>query len=237
MRMLPETLRQPLLLGAAAACLALTPAAALAQDTIDIGTVLDDDRVVVQRLLYPTKDRTEFGAHLGLMPFDAFLFTPSIQLSFDKHINERTSFSLLVGGGYGLQNATLRELQKPSFGAIPDAYRYLSSALAGVSYAPIYGKLNLGGARILHHDLYGTARAGVTLEQSIIPGGGFGLSPTLSLGVGSRLWIAENLALRVELRDDILIQRRQLTSSTHIKQNVGFTFGLTKWSAKPQRRR
>lgn len=219
----------------AAAAVSLCSTAALAQDPIDIGTVRDDDRVVVQRLLYPTDGRTELGAHLGVAPFDAYLFTPSAQLSFDKHLSPRTSFSVMAGGGYGLQNATLRELQKPAFGKIPDAYRYLASAILGASYAPIYGKININGVKILHHDVYGTARAGVTLEQSIIPGGGVALSPTFSLGVGSRLWIGKNLALRAELRDDMLIQRRKLTESTHFKQNLGFTFGITTWSPVKER--
>lgn len=222
-------------LTAVAACLCAT--AALAQDPIDIGTVLDDDRVVVQRLLYPTKGRMEIGGHLGVMPFDAFLFTPNVQLSFDQHLGQRSAFSALVGGGYGLQNATLRELQKPAFGNIPDAYRYLGSILAGASYAPIYGKINVNGVKILHHDLYGVARAGLTLEQSIIPGGGISLAPTLSLGVGSRVWVGQNLAFRMEVRDDLLIQRRQLTESTHLKQNVALTFGLTKFSPVKERSR
>lgn len=237
MRLLLVSARRTLALATLIGVMASAPLTAQAQETIDIGTVLDDDRVVVQRQLYPTKDRTEFGGHLGLMPFDAYLFTPSVQLSFDKHIGQRTALSVLVGGGYGIENGTLRDMQKPSFGVVPDAYRYLSSALAGVSYAPIYGKINLNGAKIIHHDLYGVARAGVTLEQSIIPAGGIGISPTVSLGVGSRLWLGENLAFRMELRDDILLQRRQLTSTTHIKQNLGITFGITKFTPAPERRR
>jgi outer membrane beta-barrel protein len=221
----------------AAPAVALWSTAAHAIDPIDIGTVRDDDRIVVQRLLYPTKDRTEMGIHLGIAPFDAYLFTPSAQLSFDKHLGQRASLSAMVGGGYGLQNATLRELQKPAFGKIPDAYRYLGSAIVGATYAPIYGKININGVKILHHDLYGTARGGVTIEQSIIPGGGVAVSPTLSLGVGSRVWVGENLSFRFELRDDMLIQRRQLTESTHFKQNLGFTFGLTKFTAVKERGR
>lgn len=222
-------------LTAIAVCLCST--AAYAQDPIDIGTVLDDDRIVVQRLLYPTQDRTELGLHLGVMPFDAYLFTPKMQFSFDQHVGRAWSLSALAGGGYGIENGTLRELKTPAFGKIPDAYRYLGSVVVGATWAPIYGKISLNGAKILHHDLFVSARAGATLEQSIIPGGGVAVSPTVSLGVGSRVWIGENYAMRIALRDDLLLQRRQLTESTHLKQNVAITVGITRFSSVAQRSR
>jgi hypothetical protein len=142
-------------------------------------------------LLYPKDGRTELGVHLGVMPFDAYLFTPNLQLSFDKHMGEKTSFTLMVGGGYGLGNATYNELQTPALGKIPDAYRYLGSVLAGVAWAPVYAKANLGVDRIVHHDLYGVARAGLTLESSVIDGSyssasAPGCGPASSTPSGSR---------------------------------------------------
>lgn len=231
----------PPILAAAALCVTaastLVPTTALAQETVDIGTIADEDIVVVQRLLYPKDDRTELGAHLGVMPFDAYLLTPNIQLSFDKHFDEKLSFSVLAGGGYGLKNGTYRELSGEEFGVEPDAYRYLGSVLAGVAWSPIYAKMNVNADRIIHHDAYVVARAGVTFEASTIPEGGFFPSPTLSLGGGMRLWLGEKLALRMELRDDILVQRRKLTSSTHVKQNVSATLGITTFSAVKRRTR
>jgi outer membrane beta-barrel protein len=222
-----------ILAGLTAAVAALTAAPAFAQETVDIGTIQEEDIVVVQRLLYPKDGRTELGVHLGVMPFDAFLFTPNLQLTFDRHFNEKVSLSVALGGGYGLKNGTLRELESPEFGKTPDAYRYLGSLLVGAAWAPIYAKVNLDGARVLHHDLYGVVRAGITLEQSIIEG--FSPSPTLSLGVGARVWTSERFALRFEVRDDMLIQRRSLTESTHFKQNVNLTIGFVRFSP-PQRR-
>lgn len=205
-----------------------TPVAAFAQETVDLGSINEQDIVVVQRLLYPKDGRTELGVHLGIMPFDAYLVTPNLQLSFDKHMGEKTSLSVALGGGWGFKNGTLRELETPAYGKTPDAYRYLGSALVGIGYAPIYAKMNLNGARVLHHDVYGVARVGVSFEQSIIEG--FFPSPTLSLGIGARAWTSENWSVRLELRDDLMIQRRAATESTHFKQNTNFTIGITRFS-------
>lgn len=215
---------------------AAVPLSAQAQETVDIGTISEQDIVVVQRLLHPKDDRTELGIHLGVMPFDAYLLTPQVQLSFDKHLGELTSLSVLVGGGYGFKNATFKELESPAFGAAPDAYRYLGSAMVGLSYAPIYAKMNVNAKRIIHHDVYGVARAGVTFEASTIPEGGFAPSPTVSLGIGARMWTGENYALRAEVRDDIMYQSRKL-SGAYIKQNLGVTIGITRFSAVKKRTR
>jgi len=214
------------------------PISAYAQDTVDIGTIADEDIVVVQRLLYPKDDRTELGVHLGVMPFDAYLLTPNIQLSFEKHFSERLALSVLAGGGYGFKNGTYNQLSRPEFGVEPNAYRYLGSVLAGVQWAPIYAKMNVNADRIIHHDVYGVARAGVTFESSTIPSGGFFPSPTVSLGIGARMWTSENYALRVELRDDLMVQQRKLDEGRwFFKQNAGITIGITRFSPVKRRTR
>ena len=208
----------------------LVSSTAYGQETVDIGVIKNSERRVVQKLLFPKEGRTEFGVHLGVMPFDAYLVTPNLQFSFDLHLSESLSISTMVGGGYGLKNATYAELESPTYGVAPDAYRYLSSILAGVQYAPIYAKMNLNGAKVVHFDVYGTARAGVSLEQSVIPKGGFAVAPTISAGIGTRFFWGERYAIRVEIRDDCMIERRKLTQSTHFKQNANVSVGFTMMS-------
>ena len=220
------------------AAVALTATTAHAQETVDIGTIAEQDIVVVQRLLFPKNERTEIGGHLGLMAFDPYLITPNVQFSFDKHFSEEVSFSLLAGGGYGLKTATYRRLNEPRFGVEPNAYRYLGSVLAGVAWSPIYAKMNVNAKRIIHHDVYGALRGGVSFESSTIPNGGFFPSPTVSVGIGSRLWFGEDTAIRLELRDDVMVQSRSLEENkTYIKQNVGVTVGITTFSAAKRRAR
>lgn len=215
--------------------LLLSPTA-FGQETVDIGVIKNSERRVVQKLLFPKAGRTELGIHLGVMPFDAYLVTPNMQFSFDMHLSESLSISTMVGGGYGLKNATYSTLESPTYGVAPDAYRYLASALAGIQYAPIYAKMNLNGARVVHFDVYGSARGGISLEQSVIPNGGIAIAPTISLGIGTRFFWSERYALRVEIRDDCMIERRKLTQSTHFKQNANVSVGFTMMSSVKERR-
>lgn len=209
---------------------------ALAQDPVDIGVIKQSDMRVVQKLLYPKAERAEISFGLGWMPFDPYLTTPNLQVGFNAHRSENFAIGGVLGGGYGIKNGTYRTLERPPYGVAPDAYRYLASALVGVEWAPIYAKMNLSGKRILHHDVYLAGKGGVSLEQSAIPGGGIAVAPTVSIGLGARIFTGKTGAIRVELRDDMLVEHRKLTDSTHFKQNANLMIGysiLSKPKAKP----
>lgn len=218
---------------AAAAPLALAmatavalPSIAQASETIDLGVIKQEDVRVVQKLLYPKSGRTEIGAHLGIMPFDAYVTTPNVQVSFNQHLSDTLSVSVVGGGGYSFKTSVYRKLESPSYGVAPYAYRYLGSVLGGVEWAPIYAKMNVN-QRIIHFDAYLAGRAGVTIETSILPSGGTPIAPTLSPGLGMRLFLSPSMALRTEIRDDLMLQARTLTNSTAFKQNANVTLGIT----------
>lgn len=207
---------------------------AAAQDTVDIGVIRDEDITVVQKLLYPKAGRAEIGLHAGVMPFDAYLTTPNGQLSYVQHLSERLAISVIGGGGWGFKTAVYRKLESPAFGVAPYAYRYLGSALGGIEWSPVYAKLNWNGGRVLHFDVYAALRGGVSVESSVIPSGGIAIAPTLSPGLGGRFFLSRGAALKVEIRDDLLIERRALTDSTEFKQNANVTLGLVLLSGKKE---
>lgn len=218
------TLHRPLAAALVAASLA---PAAQAQDPLELGVIRNEDIHVVQKLMYPKDDRTEFGVHLGVMPFDPYLTTPNAQLSFNAHFNEKFSFSLMAGGGYGFKTTVAKTLESPTYGVVPYEYRYLAGLLAGVEYAPIYAKMNLNGSKIVHFDVYGALRGGANLGMSVLPDNAIGINPTLSPGVGARIFAGQNTTVRVEVRDDLMLERRSITESWHFKQSGNVSLGLT----------
>jgi outer membrane beta-barrel protein len=193
----------------------------------ELGVLRQDDVTVVQKILYPKKSRAEFGVHLAVMPFDPYSWAPNLQLSFDQHLSEKVSVGAVIGGGYGLPTGQWLDLASPTYGVAVYSYRYLGSALAGVAWAPIYAKARVSDSAIVHFDLYGAARAGATAELSMIPGGGVAVSPTVSLAIGSRVFLNKGTALRLEIRDDVLFQYRKLTEQTRVKQNANLQIGVT----------
>lgn len=198
-----------------------------AQDTVDIGVLKHEEISVVQKLLYPKTGGFSIGAHLGVIPFDAYVVSPNAQISFVRHKSETLAYSALVGLGWGFKTGTYNELLEPPFGVAPAAFRYLGSALLGVEWSPIYAKLNLNGARIVHFDVYLAGRGGFTVEQSVIPDGGLAYGPTLSPGIGGRFFLDRKTFLSIELRDDLIVERRELTDSFDFKQNANLTVGLS----------
>ena len=203
-------------------------APASAQETVDVGVIHPSDINVVQNLLYPKKDKKEFGLHVGAMPFDAYTITPMASLTGAMHTSESWGFELALGGGYGLKNQAYRELEGPAYAISPDAYRYLGSALIDAQWSPIYAKMNWQGNRVFHNDFYGLAGAGLTVEQAILPDNALAFAPTVGLGLGTRIFLSKSAALRVQIRDDVLAESRVKTGDLFIKQNVGVSVGLVK---------
>lgn len=204
----------------------LLASTALAQDPIDIGVLKNSDLKVVQRVLYTKEDKLEFGLTAGALPFDGFTFAPQLKAHGAMHFSDTLGIEVQAGGGYGLKTGRYNELAGPSYGVAVEAYRYLASLEADLQWTPIYAKLNLFGKRILHHDVYLLAGVGVTLEQSVLPSGDIAVAPGVPLGVGTRVWVGKNTAVRAELRDSLLYEHRAQSDTSAIKQNVSIGVGL-----------
>jgi outer membrane beta-barrel protein len=164
---------------------------------------------------------------LAVMPFDGYTITPQLALSGTKHFSDNFAVEVQVGGGYGLENAVYTELAGPTYGVAVEAYRYLASAEADVQYTLAYAKMNLGGKKVVHHDVYVLAGAGATLEQSLLPPGDVTVSPTLPVGVGTRIYLSKTALMRLELRDSMLVEYRSQSDTWGFKQNVGIGIGLS----------
>lgn len=204
-----------------------------AQNAVAVGVIKDDDIKVVQKLLYPKADNLELGAHLAMMPFDAFTFTPAMALTVAKHMREDLGIEGVFMGGYSLKNTRYNELEGEAYGVSPDAYRFLGSVMVDTQYSPIYAKMNVAGQRIYHHDVFVTGGLGLTIEEAMQPDNSLAFAPTLGLGIGARVFTGGGYALRVQLRDDILREKRAKTVDTQgwfIKQNVSLVIGLSKLS-------
>lgn len=206
----------------------LLASAALAQDPVDIGVIKNEDIRVVQKVLYTKEDKLELGAHLGIMPFDGKTFSPQLALTGTKHFSEQAGVEVQVGGGYGFLTAEYK--QDESVGLAREAYRYLASVEADFQYTPIYAKMNLGNRRILHNDVYILGGVGATLEQSVFPSADITIAPSFPIGLGTRVWVKDNLAVRAELRDSLMAEYRVQSLGWYFKQNTALTIGLVTYA-------
>lgn len=202
---------------------------------LDLGVLRNSDIRIVQKQIYQKAGRLEYGAFAGWMPFDTFTSTPIGGVQGTYHLSEQLGAEVAITGGYSLKNANFKLLEGPAYGITPDAYRFLTAVTADVQYSPIYGKMNWRGKNIVHYDTYGLAGATLAVEQSMLPDASTSFPPGISLGVGMRFFLSQKSALRVQLRDDILFEKREKTEdsqSMFIKQNVGLTVGYSLLGSK-----
>lgn len=207
--------------------------AAFAQQTIDVGLLKNEDIKVVQKQLYGKEGMKEISLHAGVMPFDAFSITPKFEGTYGMFMSDTLGWEVALGGGYGFTNTNYRYLE--DFGKVPDAYQYLGSVIGDVQWAPLYAKMAYQGTKLFHYDVYSLGGGGLTVERAFMEDKDWSFAPTVSLGIGSRIFFSDGTILRVQLRDDFLLQKREKTVDTqgrYLKQNmtisVGYTFDLRK---------
>ena len=194
-------------------------------ETVDIGVIKNSDMSVVQRRLYSKSGKLEVGVALGALPFDGFTFAPKAQLTGTLFLSEKFGIEAHVGGGYGMKTARYTYLESPAYGVAVEAYRYLADIQVDAHFSPIYAKMNFG-KKIVHNDWYGLLGVGATLEQSVLPAGSIAIAPGIGIGIGTQVWVGKNVAVRAELRDDVMIEARQQSGTAGVKQNVGLMIGL-----------
>ena len=83
---------------------------------------------------------------------------------------------------------------------------------------------------VFHHDVYLLGGGGLTIEQSFMPDNDMSYSPTLALGIGARIFLPGDRMIRIQFRDDIMMQSRAKTEDTQgsfLKQNTLVSVGYT----------
>jgi len=205
---------------------------AVAQDNpVDIGVIKDSDRSVVQKMLYTKEGRVELGAHLGWMPFDTFTTTPLVAVTGGYHLSEEWGAEVAFDYGFALENHSYRLLTSEAYGISPDAYGHMLGISAHALWSPIYAKFSWRGKKVIHHDVYALGGFASALEKALMPDATTAFSPGLGLGLGMRFYLNQDATLRVQVKDDLLIQNRVKTEdsqSKFLKQNVALTVGYTR---------
>ncbi|MCA9490057.1 MAG: hypothetical protein KC621_09040 [Myxococcales bacterium] len=198
-------------------------AAAADEPAVPVELTEDTRRQVADRL-FSTKGRVEFGVSLGLMPFDALIVTPNLQLLLLGHLNDHVGLAVQVGGGYGLTTGAVSQLGQAPYHGAPDDWRYLTSIIAGGEWAPIYAKAMVGG-RVTHADLFLAKRFGATLQSSTLDGRLL-VSPTFSPTVGTHVYVGDKTSVRAEFRYDLLIDAEPRALSVALGQNANVLVGV-----------
>jgi outer membrane beta-barrel protein len=147
----------------------------------------------------------QVGARAGLFITE----TLGVEYTFDKYLGGdsddlKALRKLEYCGANGEPDTTCKRVE-PSF------VRLESGHSATLTFAPIYGKINLLEGYILYSDIYANVGAGML-------GTSQGSKPTAILGVGQRFYFAKSFNVRVDAVDHIFQEER--TNGTDKTKNV-----------------
>lgn len=181
------------------------------------------DRLAVKRKrrgsvdrLFVKQARHEFSLGGGYYVSDLFSGTYQLSGSYTFHMTESTAVE--IGAAYTHANAdVIRAIEDERGTVLPDDYATVRFVESLLLWTPVYGKMRLGGS-IVRFDLH--LDMGVGVVDSATSRGAAGVA-----GLGSKLFIGEALALRIDLRDHIF--RQELLDEKFLVNDLSLTAGFS----------
>lgn len=168
------------------------------------------DRLVVKQA------RHEFSMGGGYYVSDLFSSTYTLNGSYTFHMTESTAVE--IGGAFTRANAeVIRAIEDERGTVLEDnnaKVRFVESLLL---WTPVYGKLRVGGT-IARFDLH--VDMGVGVVDSNTSRGAAGVA-----GLGSKLFLGEAVAFRIDLRNHVF--RQELLAESFIVNDLSLTAGLS----------
>jgi len=167
----------------------------------------------VQYRLHPRVSRTEFAAHFGLVPGDAFRSYTAPGASVTHFLYD----SLSVGLRASFLQQSYSKLGDFLVGTFPKnesldaAEQYKMLAGVDVGWVPFYGKLSLLGFKLAHFDLgayFGGGVAHTSFLDTDVSETSEGMAVAGDTGLGMRLYITKWVTLRFDWRQHFILARR-----------------------------
>lgn len=198
--------------------------AASTGDAVTGTDLAQEDRIrAVSRKTFLKRERFELLPYGGVSTNDSFFRRWTVGARASYHLVD--SLSLEVGGAW---NAFTEELPAVGFlrrteNAVTSDATLFGYVDAGVTFAPVYGKVAVMKEWIIHFDAFVAGGLGATFDSNASIA-----HPAMNLGAGARIFLLPWLVVRAELRDYIYPQDRSSISAIQnllmFNLGVGFYF-------------
>lgn len=159
----------------------------------------------------------EFDFSLSLLPYDAFYKAVAPEFAYVFHFSDQLAWEA-VRVGYALDFDTNLKTQLLNLGAQPTAFEQVQLFLSSdVIWSPFYVKAATFNRYVIYGEFYG-----------VLGGGAFKTTqawrPAPNFGLGGRLFLNRTLSLRLEVRENLLIEG-SLPSVVDVNLGLGINFG------------
>jgi outer membrane beta-barrel protein len=161
--------------------------------------------VAIQQRKFRLAHELEIGGMFA--PLDAFYKGFAAEGAYTVHLDETWSWEILRGGYVGKISTGLQDQLVRDFGVVPTAFDSLQYyASTNLVFAPLYGKLALRNASVVH------------VEAFLTGGGAFGHFTSYyaagpELGLGARVFLSRALSVRLDARDAFFIAGKSKTAN------------------------
>jgi outer membrane beta-barrel protein len=185
----------------------------------------------VENRFFLKSERFELTPSIGYVPNDPFVKRYVGGVMFAYHFNEELATEATVMYAPDLGEDDLKELTSTLVQIANDTSKgefqqplnkMILGATFDVRWAPVYGKLNLIGEKVLNFDFYGVAGLGLlsgqqyyaTLDQSgkqdtvSLQDVGAKAHPNVNLGVGFNFFLSSSVALKIDGRSYLYIDKK-----------------------------
>jgi outer membrane beta-barrel protein len=144
----------------------------------------------------------EFAGAVGFLPSDAYTKGLFAQGSYALHFND--IIGLQARGAYALSLPTsLRTQLERDFSVLPTAFpRVLFFVGGDVVFRPLYGKLSVSNAFVVHGEVHLLAGGSAfAFTDGLTPS----LRPAIDVGGGGRLYLGRAASLRLDLVNHVVL--------------------------------
>lgn len=216
-----------------AAGLLAVPAIAFAERQ----TSLEEGPIVRRKVLFRSS-RFELAPRLGFTMNDAYKRNLLVGVDANYHLTNH--FALGANFGYGVLASNtdlLDQVNSEVDPAISNDLRYATTQMvfdAHVAYVPLFGKISIMDSTVMNYDLSLELGFGGSLVAGITDGNPSGadklsgFKPAPVLGIGFRLFVSDNIAVNLSLKDYIYssadVQEGATTPEEELRNN--FVFGM-----------
>jgi len=186
----------------------------------------------VENRFFLKEERFELTPSIGYVPNDPFVKRYVGGVMFAYHFSEELATEATVMYAPDLGEEDLKELTSTLVQIANDAdkggtfqqplNKMILGATFDVRWAPVYGKLNLIGEKVLNFDFYGVAGLGLlsgqqyyaTLDESgkqdalALQDVGAKAHPNVNLGLGFNFFLSSSVALKLDGRSYLYIDKK-----------------------------
>jgi outer membrane beta-barrel protein len=172
----------------------------------------------------------ELGLDAGYIPDDDFFEVFPVGLYYNYNFNDLITWQVVRGHWMFTAEKDLKEDLENDFGATPSKFFEPEYAVhSNFMIRPLYGKSAFRNRRIINHETYLYLGGGfVGYDKRFSDGSSeTDIAPSISLGIGQKIFLNEKFCLNVEVRDWINFRDNDTENNFWVGLSLGFRFNLS----------